>query len=231
MVKPQHKPLAAYRVLSYICIGLLFTAFLLSLLVGISLPIIKPIWLLKLQSIRPGQPATTVATELRFGVWGACANSVLNQPTFFHDQSDCFGPQLGYKVPLEIIALTGVSTALVEAILKGLFVLLVLHPVAAGLSLVTLLSSLFLASHTISIISLILAIVTAIITTIVFAVDIAIVVIAKQQVQKLNEFQFEVVWGSAPFLGLVAALLTWLAVIALSARACYCFGVRRDGKF
>lgn len=54
MVKPHHRPLAAYRLLSYICIGLLFTAFLLSLLVGISLPIIKPIYLLKFYSTRAG---------------------------------------------------------------------------------------------------------------------------------------------------------------------------------
>ncbi|KAF7365258.1 hypothetical protein MVEN_00397600 [Mycena venus] len=231
MVKPHHKPLAAYRLLSYICIGLLATAFLLSLLVGLSLPIIKQIYLLKFYSVRQGQPETSVATELRFGVWGVCANSVLNEPTFFSDNSQCFGPQLGYTVPEELISLSGVSSSLVAAVLQGLLVVLVLHPIAAGLSLATLASSLFLASHKLSILSLVLAIVTALVSSVVFAIDIALVVVAKQQVAQLEELQFAIQWGNAPWMGLVAVILTWLAVIALSARACYCFGVRRDGKF
>ncbi|KAJ7250913.1 hypothetical protein B0H12DRAFT_659724 [Mycena haematopus] len=226
MVKPHHKPLAAYQLLSYICIGLLFTAFLLSLLVGLSLPIIKPIYLLKVTSTRQGQPQTSVATELRFGVWGVCADSVL-------DSGDCFGPMLGYTVPEDIISLTGVSPSIVNAVLTGLLIVLVLHPVAAGLSLATLASSLFLASHKLSILSLVFAIITALISSVVFAIDIAIVVIAKQQVPTLaaDGLQFAIGWGNAPWMGLVAVILTWLSVIVLSMRACYCLGVRRDGRF
>ncbi|KAJ7670255.1 hypothetical protein B0H17DRAFT_204755 [Mycena rosella] len=231
MVKPHHRPLAAYRILSWICIGLLFTAFLLSLLVGLSLPIIKPIYLLRFYSTRTGQPATNVATELRFGVWGVCANSVLNEPTFFSDTALCFGPQLGYVVPDDIITLLNINVTLVQFVLKGLLVVLVLHPIAAGLSLVTLVSSLFLASHSISILALVLSIVTALVSTAVFAVDLALVIIAKSQVKQITTVQFAIQWGNAPWMGLTAVILTWLAVIALSARACYCFGVRPHGKF
>ncbi|KAJ7459817.1 hypothetical protein FB451DRAFT_1563524 [Mycena latifolia] len=231
MVKPHHRPLAAYHVLSWICIGLLFTAFLLSLLVGLSLPIIKPIYLLKFYSTRTGQPDTSIATELRFGVWGVCASSVLDEPTLFTNFGECFGPRLGYVVPDDIVALTGLSTTLVQFVLKGLLVVLVLHPVAAGLSLVTLVSSLFLASHKLSILALVLSIVTALVSTAVFAVDLALVIIAKTQVAQITSVQFAIQWGNAPWMGLAAVILTWLAVIALSARACYCFGVRPHGKF
>jgi len=224
-LKPHHRPLAAYHILSYICIGLLSVAFLFSLLVGLSLPIIKSIYLLKVQSTRADQPTTSIATELKFGVWGVCAASAL-------DTEECFGPQLGYSVPSNLIALTGVSPDIVDAILKALLLILILHPIAAGLSFITLLSSLFLASHKLSILSLVLAIVTALVSSVVFAIDLALVIVAKGQISSIDtELHFAIQWGSAPFLGLVAALLTWLAVITLSARACYCFGVRQQGKF
>jgi hypothetical protein len=130
-------------------------------------------------------------------------------------------------VPDAIIALTGISTSLVEAVLKGLLVILVLHPIAAGLSFVTLISSLFLASHPLSILALVLAIITALVSSVVFAVDLALVIVAKNQVSQLEDLQFAIQWGNAPWMGLAAVILTWLAVVALSARACYCFGVRR----
>jgi hypothetical protein len=103
---------------------------------------------------------------------------------------------------------------------------LVFHPIAAGLSLATLVCSLFLASHKLSILALILAIITALVSTAVFAVDLAVVIIAKSQVAQITTVQFAIQWGNAPWMGLTAAILTWLAVITLSARACYCFGVR-----
>nr|GAT60315.1 predicted protein [Mycena chlorophos] len=232
MVKPHHKPFAAYRLLSWICIALLFIAALLSLLVGLSLTIIKPIYILRVYSTSMGQPTTSLATELRFGVWGVCASNDLNAPTFFSNFGECFGPMIGYDIPASLIAETGVSTQIVNVVLEGLYVVLILHLVAAGLSLVTLVSSMFLASHALSILSLVLAIITALVSSVVFAIDIALVVIAKDNVSSISsELHFAVGWGNGPWLGLVAVILTWLAVVALSARACYCFGVRPHGKF
>jgi len=231
MVKPHHRPLAAYRLLSYICIGLLFTAFLLSLLVGLSLPIIKPIYLLKFYSTRTGQVPTSVATELRFGVWGVCATGALDPPTLFTNDGECFGPQLGYEVPEDILALTDISPDIVNDVLQVLLVVLILHPIAAGLSFITLISSLFLASHSLSILSLVLAIITALVSSVVSAIDLALVIVAKSKVTTVEPLQFAIQWGNAPWMGLAAVILTWLAVITLSARACYCFGVRPHGKF
>ncbi|KAJ6631519.1 hypothetical protein B0H10DRAFT_2299889 [Mycena sp. CBHHK59/15] len=228
MVKPHHRPLAAYRVLSYICIALLFTAFLLSLLIAVSLPILKPIYLLRFFSVaNNGQPATSIATELRFGVWGVCANSVLDEPTVFTNDGECFGPQLGYTVPDSIISLTGISPSIVSVVLRALLVVLILHPIAAALSFLALVSSLFLASHAFSILALALALFAALLSTVVFVIDIALVLVAKSQVSQIPTFQFAIEWGNAPWMGLAAAVLTWLAVGTLSARACYCLGVRR----
>lgn len=69
------KPLQKHKILSIVTSCLLLTEFIFFLLVALSVPIIKPIYLLELVSNpQPGQPATSVATRLRFGVWGLCAH-------------------------------------------------------------------------------------------------------------------------------------------------------------
>lgn len=73
--------MARYRAISSVAVFFLLAAFILLLLVAISLPIIKPIYILALQTTVQVQ-ATTVTTQLRFGVWGVCAaKSVV--PLFF----------------------------------------------------------------------------------------------------------------------------------------------------
>lgn len=68
------KPLHRHRTLSVVTSSLLFTEFLLFLLVALSMPIVKPIYILGVNAqVQPGQPTTSVATRLRFGVWGLCA--------------------------------------------------------------------------------------------------------------------------------------------------------------
>lgn len=55
-------------------IALLLIAFVLLLLVSISLPIVKAVYLFTLQAkdAEDLQP-TSIGTEVRFGVWGYCA--------------------------------------------------------------------------------------------------------------------------------------------------------------
>jgi hypothetical protein len=63
-----------YKVVTLLSAGLLFSAFLLLLLVALSLPITKTIYLLSVKSTTAvAQEQLTLATELRFGVWGVCA--------------------------------------------------------------------------------------------------------------------------------------------------------------
>jgi hypothetical protein len=136
----------------------------------------------------------------------------------------CFGPQLGYNIPTTVTNLAGVSPSLVQAIEESLLVVLVLHPVAGALSFLGILWSLFLESHPAAIFTLIVAIVTAIVASVVFAIDLALVIVARNELSSLPAFYLAVDWGNAVWLVLVAVLMTWLAVISLSARVC---GVRK----
>jgi uncharacterized BrkB/YihY/UPF0761 family membrane protein len=62
----------------------LITAFFLLLFVALSLPIIKSVYLLQLNANTASDvPATSVGTELRFGVWGFCATRLASQQISF----------------------------------------------------------------------------------------------------------------------------------------------------
>jgi len=144
-----------------------------------------------------------------------------------HGTGKCFGPKLGYDVPDQFAEAIKVSPAIIQVVQKGLIAILILHPIAAGLATLSFISSLFLTSHAFSIVSLIITIVTALVSSIVLAVDIALVVVADSRVENLGDLRVNVSFGNAVWMILVAVALTWGAVISLSARACYCLGVRR----
>lgn len=97
----------------------------------------------------------------------------------------------------------------------------------AGLALVGFMFSLCLASKALSILALIVSIVSAILSSVVFAADLALVIVAKSQIKDITIGTFVVQWGNAVWLSLVGVILTWLAVIALSIRACDCCGLGR----
>jgi hypothetical protein len=60
----------------------LIAAFVLFLFVALSLPIIKTVFLLQLDGHTASNvPATSVGTELRFGVWGFCVTRFASQST------------------------------------------------------------------------------------------------------------------------------------------------------
>lgn len=230
------RALAQHRTLSLFIHAFFFAAFVLFLLVALSLPIIKAIYVLQLNAVPvAGQPETNVATEVGFGVWGFCATSVLNPPTWFTNPGDCIGPQLGYRVDnsttlgQDILLLTGYPQ-LVDAITETLTVILVLHPVTCGLSFIVAFTSLFLESHAMSTLSLIIAIVTALLSSLVFAIDLALVIVAMNEVKNINLGTFTISFGNAVWMVLAGMVLTWAGVIALSARVCYCCGVRPGGE-
>jgi hypothetical protein len=142
----------------------------------------------------------------------------------------CFGPKLGYTIPPDVISLAslaGISPNVVNILLHSLVLLLVLHPVAAILSFITFFNSLFLGSHTVSIIALVFSVITALMSTIVFAVDLALVVVARNNVKSITVGHFSVDFGNAVWMVLAATIMTWIGVILLSARACYCCGFKR----
>jgi len=226
-----HKPLRHHRIISASSFVLLFISFLLFLLVALSLPIIKDVYLLTLKAtVNPNQPATSIGTELRFGIWGVCVNSALDIPTLLRNTGKCIGPQLGYSIPTEYLSLLNLSPSLVNILLKGVEILLVLHPVSAGLSFLTFIQALFLGHHGVSICALIMALLTAIVSSVTMAADIAFVVIAKRKLKDFTIAKFDVDFGNGVWMVVVAVFLTWITVIFLSARACYCLGVRKQHR-
>ncbi|OCB85105.1 hypothetical protein A7U60_g7730 [Sanghuangporus baumii] len=214
-----------YTFLIVLTLLVLFTAFILQLLVALSLLIIDPVYLLSVVSTtRDDLPPTAIATELRFGVWGYCAISVLDATTLFSNGGECSHPRLGYEVNEQILALTG-QDELLSILLKGLTVILILHPICAVLTLLALLPSLLSYIHAFAILSLIVTVASAIIASISTAVDIAIVAIAMDRVGDVTTFHFAVEWGNAPWMSLVAAVLLWVVVILQSVVVCGCCGV------
>ena len=143
-------------------------------------------------------------------------------------QGPCFGPQLGYTIPTTFLSGAGLPTELANVAETGLLLILSLHLVVAALSTIIFILSLFLHSHAVAIIALITAVVAAILGTVVFAADVALVVVVKDNIDSLfSGASFNVQFGNAVWMILAAMVLTWVAVVVLSARACYCCGVRR----
>ncbi|KAH9944793.1 hypothetical protein B0H21DRAFT_779412 [Amylocystis lapponica] len=210
------RPLARHLGISVATCTLLFISFLLFLLVGLSLPITKSIYILSVQ-LNTTQPVSPTATELRFGVWGVCALSVL--PGY----EVCSPPALGYTIPQQILDYTG-ETSLIDGIVEGLTVLLVLHPVCAALAFVCMLTSLFLESHAAVVTSLVLSVLTVILACAVFAADVALVLVARIRIPQLSAFAYNVDFGPAVWMVLAALILLWTGMVLLSVVACECCG-------
>lgn len=214
------RPLQRHRYVGLASFTILFTAFVLSLLVGLSLPIIRSVYLVKIAAVDSVNPASNVATSLLFGVRGVCGLSALGT-------GECYGPHLGYTIPSDILSLVGLSQSVATIAEKTILVLLILHLVSAGLSTIVFVLSLYLHSHPAAIIALITAIVTALVSSLVFAVDVVLVVLIRNHINSLLlGARFGVVFGNGVWMILASVVTTWIAVVILSARACYCFGVR-----
>ncbi|KAI5999870.1 hypothetical protein F5J12DRAFT_270719 [Pisolithus orientalis] len=214
------RPLQRHRYIGLASFSIFLTAFILSLLVGLSLTIIKSIYLIKIAAVNSVDPVSNAATSLVFGVWGVCGLSASGA-------SECYGPQLGYTIPSDILSLVGLSQSVATIAEKSLLVLLVLHLVSAALSTIVFVLSLYLHSHAVAIIALITAIVTALVSSFVFAVDVVLVVLVKSHIDSLFlGANFGVEFGNGVWMVLVAVVMTWIAIVILSARACYCLGVK-----
>ncbi len=214
------RPLKQHRAISLTTSAFLVTSFVLFLLVGLSLPIIKSLYIFEIKfETRPDQPVTSVANTLRFGVWGLCAISELNTRS-------CIGPQIGYTIPQEVLDLTGFP-AVVDALADGITALLVLHLVSAGLAFIGAFTSLFLESQAMCIASLITSVFTVLIALLVFAVDLALALIGKQRVGPLTDFNYTANWGPAVWMVLAAVILSFVGMILMSVVVCRCCGVGR----
>jgi hypothetical protein len=222
-----HKSAPRHRCSTFLSVVLLFTAFLLFLLVSLSLPIIKPIYLFSVKSATTRTEDLSLAQELRFGVWGVCAVSALAQPSLINNRAQCIGPTLDFTVPPSIADLVGVPPTVLSAVSSALFVVLVLHPIVTGLSFLNFITAWFVSSHAFAIFALVVSIVNALAGTVTLAIDLAIVLVARAQLEELNNLDFELVIGNGLWMMVAALACIWIAVIVISSRACLCFGHSR----
>jgi len=221
------RPHPGYRIITSVATGTIFFAFLFALLVSLSLTIIRPIYLFAIHDVGgPSRQPAAVAAQLRFGVWGVCAIYA------FPGGPLCFGPKIGYNVPEDLAAIAQVSQTVLDTVESVLLAVLVLHPIVAGLGFLNLCLSIFLsifsAEQALAVVNLAIALITALVATTSMAVDIAIITLARDNLHDLQRrFTFEIEFGNAVWISIAGVSLNWLAVVLLSARACYCLGIQR----
>jgi SUR7/PalI family len=148
----------------------------------------------------------------------------------FTNTGNCLGPQLGYTIDPETIRVVTDEPDLANLILKGITVLLVLHPVAAGLAFLTLLpviASCCVYHFAPWIISLVLSVATGLVSTIVFAADLTLVIVARHKIKRDSAVHVTLSFGNGVWMVLVGMIFTWIAMILLSARVCGCCATRR----
>lgn len=214
---------------------LLFSAWVLLLLVSISLPIIKPIYILEVDAVTTPSVQTSIATSIRFGVWGMCLGFYRFGPdgASWDDAGACTPPRLGYTPDDAVLQLTG-QKDLAKIALKALMGILILHPIACGLVFLSLIASLVTTWHPVralNVTSLIAVILSAVAATIVFVIDIVLIPIARQKVEEATKGALTVALGNAAWMTLGAVVALWLGVIGASIIACGCFGCgKRRGR-
>jgi hypothetical protein len=154
--------------------------------------------------------------------------SALNAPSWYTNRGLCFGPQLGYTVPPAYLSAAQLPPEVASVLLESILVVLVLHPIAAAFSFLALLFSLYLSSQAVSICGLVTSIIASLLVTILFAFDLAVALVVRSKVNEFTDGGFVVTPGNAVWMTLVAAILSWAGVVLLSARVCFCCGIRRS---
>lgn len=233
------------KTISFLLLLCLFICFVLLLLVSISTPIIKGLYLVIAQVITVNpQPANPSVTEIRFGIWGFCANrcvwrvcsvggfaeqehSAIGNSTFFTDHGECIRPHLGYQLDPAIMALTG-HPLVAQQLERTLTAVFVLHPISAGLVLLALIFAIPASrSKYYGILALLIQFVAASLTTAVLAVDFTLIAELMDDDGPLASNAFDVDFGNCPWIVLGATLLIWFCVGISSIVVCNCCGCGR----
>ncbi|KAG8989852.1 hypothetical protein FRB90_002047 [Tulasnella sp. 427] len=217
--------------IQYITPVLLFIAFVLLLLVSLSLPIIKPIYLFQISAkLQDGVPITSIATTIRVGLWGYCASGwSFSGPTPKYVMNlECYGPQVGYKISPVILNLIRTND-FANILIDSLTYILIIHPISCGLTLLTAIPALIhLFKRTVpgfvEVCTLLIGIFPALVTTIDLVVDIVFVLVARQRLGKVTQ-TLAVHWGPAVWMTAAATVCLWVGIGGLAAYACGCCGL------
>ncbi|KAF7304794.1 hypothetical protein MKEN_01193500 [Mycena kentingensis (nom. inval.)] len=207
----------------------LFVAWLLFLLVTLSVPIIKSIFLFRITAAAQSSFLSSSAqASADFGVWGYCTSGVdVSIVGVDHDSAgECSKPHLGYTFDSTVAKALNVD-GLENSISKSLTAVLALHPVVVVLSFIALVCSLFMyrrgangTSRLPSLFTFTATLVTAIFATIVTLIDIILVAVVRHKVRDATESHLSLSWGNGPWMALAATILIWIALIASATGVC-----------
>ncbi|GAA5904903.1 hypothetical protein JCM5296_006139 [Sporobolomyces johnsonii] len=178
-------------------------ATVLLILVSVSTPLLKSIYFLK-ASIDASVDGTDVSGTVTLGAWGYCVGST------------CSTPKLGYSLDVaELFGVSGALEGISTSVLKWITYLMVLHPIAAGFGVVSVIFGLLahLRGFAGTALTTCFASFAATFATLAFIFDIAVFVIAKQRIQSSD------VGGSAQ-LG-PAIWMTLVALILFTFSGCF----------
>ncbi|KAJ7582895.1 pali-domain-containing protein [Mycena floridula] len=218
---------------------LLFIAFLLLLLVTLSIPIIKTIYLFTLSTNVDGGLLNFNADasgSVKFGVWGYCTSAVdVAVAGIKHSTAaaSCTKPHLGYTFDSTVATFLDVQ-GFTDVISKVTTASMVLHPIACGLTFLVFLVSLFMlhrgsngTSRLPSLITLVLGTLAAVLTTIIFLIDVIFIAIVRKRIENDTDNEVHLGWGNAVWMVLGATIALWLALLGACAGICACGGRHR----
>ncbi|KZT11246.1 uncharacterized protein LAESUDRAFT_720453 [Laetiporus sulphureus 93-53] len=211
----------------------LLDAFLLLLLVSLSVPIINIIYLFHLVG-HDTSGFLNADGSAWFGVWGYCVSALDVSVLGYNDSTgaSCSKVTLGHDLSPAVLAalkLTGVNLSS-GAISRATSAILVLHPIACGFAFIPLVSSLFLlrrrpvpgdrVSRCGGIYTLVGSLFAAVLITIVFLIDVILVAVMRRKVDAGSDGALTLNWGNAVWMTLGATVALWLATAGASAAVC-----------
>ncbi|KAF9257277.1 hypothetical protein L218DRAFT_1019255 [Marasmius fiardii PR-910] len=168
---------------------LLFIAFLLLLLVSLSVPIIKSIYLFRF-TISATLLRSGVVGAINFGVWGSCSPALTAS---------------------KLEDLIGIITKTITGVL-------ILHPIACALTFLALLITLFMlrrGSSQTSRLPMFFTLGTALLTTVVFLIDVIVISVTRRRINSLAADKVILEYGNAIWMTGGAALGTWFAMVGI----------------
>ncbi|WVQ78845.1 hypothetical protein IAT38_000936 [Cryptococcus sp. DSM 104549] len=188
--------------------------FILLLLVTLSVPIIKTIYLLHITGSYSSSigSATTAANA---GVFGMCykGSSASFVGITYSDNAACTHPKVGYTFYDRFLGLDDRDST--KAIVKGLAGALLLNPIAAGLAGISLITSFFAwfcASRAWEIITFLTLLLSSFAAWIAFWLDLAIVLVARARIKKYTDGLVVGHFGNAVWIGLAGAVCLSVAI-------------------
>jgi len=194
---------------------LFFLAFILLLLVSVSLPVAKSLkWFTLTANFTTGGFASTgVIGGVSFGNWGWCTTPLTIEVLgFSHSEpGECSNVKLGWTIDQRLVDLLHLQD-LENAVHAGLTAALILNPISCGVVFITFLIALWFAfrqTRFSAFFGVGWAVFATLLTTIAFIIDIVALKLIKKNVEKASS-DFNVTDGSTTWLTLGAMILCWI---------------------